>query len=122
MRKKDFQLLRCLFAKDIIYIVCNTVLCTYFIYKFIPKSQAQVIQEQQITAFIFNMASFIHHIPFCASFYIYVIISRAFRQSCQRLIWKMFGKDIGVIPEEEPNEGGLGQHAIEMATVETIDV
>ena len=104
MRKKDFQLLRCLFAKDIIYIVFNSVYFSYIIYKAIPKSQTQTTLEQNRDAFIFNVASLLCHFPSAMSFYTYLIISKAFRQSIKRLIWKLFGRDIPVIREEEPQE------------------
>ena len=120
MHKKDFQLLRCLYAKNVVYIFCEVLLCAYLIYKFIPKPQAQVIQEQQLTTFIFNLSSLIGHIPSCASFYIYVVISRAFRQSFQRQLWKILGKDLVNIREEEPHEAEIRRDANELAIVNTI--
>ena len=119
MHKKDFQLLRCLFAKDIIYIVCNTFLCIFFVYKFIPRSQAETVQEQRIATFYFHVSSLIRNVPSCASFYTYIVISKAFRQDFQRLIWKMIGKDITNI-REEANEQEVREVANEMVVVSTI--
>jgi hypothetical protein len=100
MRKKDFQLLRCLFAKDIVYIFCNILLCMYSIYKIIIDYQKRTIWEQAIDTFIFNVGSFIYQIPSCVNFFIYVIVSKAFRQGLKRLIWKIFRNDLTSIREE----------------------
>ena len=122
MHKKDFQLLRCLFAKDILYIVFNTFLCFYLIYKSIRKSQTQTIGQQQLDVFAFNLGYLIHQIPFCVSLYTYSLISRAFRQDFKRLVWKMIGKNNTVVtPEEgEQNEQEARRRARESIAISTI--
>ena len=120
MHKKDFQLLRCLFAKDIIYIFCNIFLCFYVIFNTITSSRVRTLWEQQLNALLFHVSSLIHHISSCASFFTYVLISRAFRQDFQRLVWKMVGKDIPAIRDDEPNEQVIGRVTQEMVIVHTI--
>ena len=120
MRKKDFQLLRCLFAKDIIYITCNSVLVVSTIYRSIPKSQIQTSWDRNRDLFILNVGALMYHIPSCVGFYIYVVISKAFRQSFKRLIWKLFGKDVAIIREEEHNEQEIKREAKESIAISTI--
>lgn len=120
MRKKDFQLLQCLFAKDIIYIFSNIFLSAYVIFTTITGSGVRTLWDQQFDRFLFQVGSIFHHIPACASFFIYVPISKAFRQGGQRLVWKIVGKDMPVIREEEPNEQGTGRVIPEMVIVHTI--
>ena len=120
MRKKDFQLLRCLFAKNIIYLTCDSVLFVYFIYKSIPKSQVQSSWDQNRDTFIFKVGSLIYHIPSCVGFYTYVIISKAFRQSFKRLIWKLFGKDVSIIREQEQHDQEIQCEAKECIMISII--
>ena len=122
MHKKDFQLIRCLFAKDVIYILCNIFLCIYVIYNGITTFGVQKIWEQEIDTFAFRISSLIHHIPSCVSFYTYVAISKAFRQSFQRLFWKMVGKDINNSRAEEVNEQEMRQTGNEQVIVVNTNV
>ena len=122
MRKKDFQLLRCLFAKDIIYIIFNAYQCIYFLYKLDPKSRPQTNSEREHDTFIFNLGESIQYIPSCVTFIIYTIISRAFRQTCKRVTWKMFGKDFNVTREEDLNEQEIERNGNELVVVSTIAI
>jgi hypothetical protein len=60
--------------------------------------------EQAIKDFIHNFGTFLHHIPYCASFFIFISVSKAFRQEIKRLMCKMVGKDQRPIREEENRE------------------
>ena len=122
MHKKDFQLLRCLFAKDIIYIICTVYISIYFLYKLDPKSRPQSNLEQEFDRFIFNLGCWILYVPSCVSFFIFITLSKAFRQSCQRLIWKMLGKDFNTSREEDPNDHGTKKDQNELVVVSTIIV
>ena len=104
MRKKDFQLLRCLFAKDIIYIVCNTVLCIYCIHRLIQQSQMPSRWQQEFNVSIYHLGILIHRVPFCLNLYTYVLVSKAFRHDLKRLIWKIIGKEAPTVREDEVNE------------------
>ena len=94
MHKKDFQILRCLFAKNIIYILCNAFLCLSFIYKSIPQFRLQTVWQQLLDGFLFDFGTLIHYIPFCFNLYIYISVSQAFRQTFKRSIWRILGKDL----------------------------
>ena len=120
MRKKDFQLLRCLLAKNIIYLTCDSVLFVYFIYSCIPKSQIQTSWDEDRDTFIFNVGSLIYQIPSCAGFYTYIVLSKAFRQSFKRLIWKIIGKDLPIIREEEQQDQEIKHEAKESIAISTI--
>ena len=120
MHKKDFQLLRCLFAKDIICIICNLFLCFYVIFNTLTTFRILKAWEQKLDTFLFRVSSLVHHIPACASFYTYVVISKAFRQNLQRMAWKMIGKNIVANVEEEPNELEVRQVANESIVVSSV--
>ena len=104
MRKKDFQLLRCLFIKDIIYILCNAALCIYSIYRLIRQFHIPSLWQQQFDVFIYDLGSLIHHIPFCLNLYTYVLVSKALREDFKQLIWKIIGKETPTVREDEVNE------------------
>ena len=113
MRKKDFQLLRCLFAKDVIYIIFTTYICTYFLYKLHPQSRPQTAWQSELDRFIFNLGCFLCYIPSSVNFFIFAIISKAFRQSCKLLFWKMIGQDLNITRDGE---------SIEVATIRNPNV
>ena len=120
MRKKDFQLLRCLFARDIVHIMCNTLITIYVVYKAAIKSRIQTTLEKTPDSFIFNFSNFILDLSPCFNFYIYIIILKAFRQEVKRLIWKIFGKDLIAERTEEQNEQEAKKENIELKAVSTI--
>ena len=123
MHKKDFQLLRCLYARDILYIICTALLSIYSIYRFIPKSGMETDWQKQFDLFIFNLATFIRHVPSCLGLYIYIVFSKAFRQSCKRSIWKMLGKDFSDTQEmgqEEQNLQTIRREMKESMAISTI--
>ncbi|UJR32507.1 hypothetical protein I4U23_019969 [Adineta vaga] len=101
MTKKDFQLLRCLFVHKIVYIIFSIFLNVYYVYDAATNTQARTSLEATIENFIVNFLSFLHHIPFCVSCLIFLIVSKAFRIEVKRMIYKIFGKDAIVIREEE---------------------
>jgi hypothetical protein len=104
MNKKDFQLLRCLYVYDIVYIIFITFPSAYGIYLAATEDQMNTELEQAIKDFIQNFGTFLHHIPYCASFFIFISVSKAFRQEIKRLMCKMVGKDQRPIREEENRE------------------
>ncbi len=59
--------------------------------------------EQAIGNFLNNLFSFLYNIPYCADFYIFVIVSKAFRQELKRSTYKICRKDL-IIPREEKNK------------------
>ncbi|CAF0793277.1 unnamed protein product [Adineta steineri] len=101
MTKKDFQLLRCLFAHDIIYIIFSISINIYYVYDAATKKQTRTSLRQAIESFSLNFLSFLHNIPYCASFFIFIVVSKAFRTELKRIIYKIFGKNIMAIREED---------------------
>lgn len=97
MNKKDFQLLRCLYVHDLVYIVFVTFPSIYAIYLAVSKDRVRSPFEQAIDSFITNVGTFLHHIPYCVSFFIHVGISKAFRHELKRLIYGIIGKDVPTI-------------------------
>jgi hypothetical protein len=101
MTKKDFQLLRCLFLHDIIYIIFTIGYSIYIVYEGATIHQRRPSLQQEIVDFINHFNEFLHHIPFCVSFYIYIIVSKAFRNAVKRIIYQICRKDVSSIHEEE---------------------
>jgi len=103
MKKKDFQLLRCLFVHDIVYIPLALLVGGNYAYEAATRDQTQTPLEQAINNFLNDFFTFLFNIQCCASFYIFVTISKAFRHELKRMGYKMFGKDLMPIREEEEN-------------------
>ncbi len=117
MTKKDFQLLRCLFAQDIVYIIFSISLSVSMAYQAVKMYQMQTPLEQTIDAFFYNISVLFHHIPYCASFYIFVVVSKAFRNELKRMVYKICGKDIISIREEENKQENAGRDNVELNVV-----
>ncbi len=101
MTKKDFQLLRCLFAHDIVYIIFSLGFMINLVYDTAVINKIQTPLGQAIKDFFENLTHFFYHIPFCASFFIFLGLSKAFRHELKRMIYKIVGKDLVVLREEE---------------------
>lgn len=97
MHKKDFQLLICLYIHDIVYIIFNVFIAVYYVYIAATKSQIRTVDHQKIDNFISGFGSFIHHIPYCASFFIFFIASKSFRQDIRRMVYKICWKEVEII-------------------------
>jgi len=77
--------------------------------------------EQAVSNFLNSFGAFLHYIPYCASFFIFVSGSRAFRQELKRFAYKIRGKDLIIVREEENNQQELARDNIEInAVVSTI--
>jgi hypothetical protein len=114
MTKKDFQLLRCLFAQDIVYIIFSIGLSISTVYQAATMHQMQTPLEQAINTFFYNLSIFLHHVPYCASFYIFVAVSKAFRNELKRMVYKICRKDIMLIREEENKQENVGRDNVEL--------
>jgi len=117
MTKKDFQLLRCLFVQDIICIIFITFPSLYDVYTAVTENNTRSPLEQAIVNFITNFSTFIHHIPYCASFFIFISVSKAFRQEIKRMAYKMCGKNLMTVQEEEHRQQNDARDAIELNVV-----
>jgi hypothetical protein len=107
MKKKDFQLLRCLFAHDIVFIICSLWLHAYYVYSAITINQIQTSIEQVINNFLNYLFIFIYNSSYCVSFFIFIGISRSFRQELKRMIYKIVGKNLMRLPEEENRQENI---------------
>jgi hypothetical protein len=99
MAKKDFQLLRCLFVQDIIFATFSISLTVSNAYSVAAVYQTQTALNLEIVNFFSNFSLFLHHIPFGASFFIFIGISKAFRSEMKRMIYKICGRNRMVILE-----------------------
>ncbi|CAF1161566.1 unnamed protein product [Adineta steineri] len=105
MKKKDFQLLRCLFVQGIVFTFFSMFIAADFTYQAAERDQTQTPRNEAISTFVYNLFTTLYNTPFCANFYIFVSFSKAFRQDVKQVIRKMLGKDIIAPREEEPNNG-----------------
>ncbi len=94
MHRKDFQLLRCLYAHDIVYIIFNIFIAVYYVYAAATKNQFRTLSHQALDNFFLTFGTFIHHIPYCSSFFIFIGISKAFRYEMKQLVYKISGRTI----------------------------
>jgi hypothetical protein len=101
MHKMDFQLLRCLYVYDIVYIIFNVFLAVYYAYAAATKNQTRTLAHQTIDNFVNGFGTFIHHLPYCASFFIFISVSKAFRREFKRMAYKIYGENLGSVQEEE---------------------
>ncbi|CAF0752206.1 unnamed protein product [Adineta ricciae] len=101
MNKKDFQLLRCLFVHDLVYISFSIFINVYYVYDAATKSQTRTSLRSTIESFVENFLLFLHHVPFCCSFVIFIIVSKAFRNEVKRMVYKILGKTIVIVREDE---------------------
>jgi hypothetical protein len=101
MTKKDFQLLRCLFIQDFLYIIFTIGFTIFTVYQAATIHQIRTPLEQALMDFFYKLFIILEYIPYCASFYIFVVVSKSFRNELKRMIYKIFGKDLVPIREEE---------------------
>ena len=120
MNKKDFQLLRCLFVQDVVYICLSMPYVTYYVYQAATRDQVRAAVDQALVSFINRFIIMIYGIYYASSFFIFVIVSRAFRHELKRLICKMVGKEVNPIREEENRPENIVGDNVEMNIVPTI--
>ncbi|CAF0974765.1 unnamed protein product [Rotaria sp. Silwood1] len=120
MHKKDFQLLCCLYIHDIVYIIFNVFVAIYYVYVATTKHHIRTPFHQTIDNFLSGFGTFIHHIPYCASFFIFISVSKAFRQEIKRLFYKMCCKDKMSIREAENRQQNIVRNNIELNVVDGI--
>ncbi|UJR17009.1 hypothetical protein I4U23_003907 [Adineta vaga] len=103
MNKKDFQLVRCLFAHDIVYIGGNIFINLYYIYIVIRFDREMSPLESVISSFFNNFFTMLQQLSFCTTFFIFISLSKAFRNELRRIIYKMVKKNLVPIQDEENN-------------------
>ena len=58
MTKKDFQLLRCLFVQDVVYILFSVPINVYLVYAVVIASQSRTPLQQALDNFFHNVSNF----------------------------------------------------------------
>jgi hypothetical protein len=120
MTKKDFQLLRCLFVQDILFIMFGMLIIIFYIYSAITKNQVRMPLEQSIFNFFYKFLTCLYNIPYCTNFFVFVIVSKSFRHELNREIYKIIGKDLAPMREEENRQEVMAKNNIEINVVSTI--
>ncbi|CAF1444339.1 unnamed protein product [Adineta steineri] len=100
MTKRDFQLLRCLFAEGIVFMIFAMLINGYYFYQAITREQIRTPLQVAVGNFINNLFTFLYNIPYCANFFVFMSLSKAFRHDFKRLIYKVCGKSITAMREE----------------------
>ncbi|CAF4368313.1 unnamed protein product [Adineta steineri] len=122
MTKKDFQLLRCLFVQDIIFIIFTTLISTFYVFDAITKYQNGTILEQAIRNFLYYFITFLYSTSYSVNIFVFIIVSKAFRHELKRTIYKIIGKDLIPIREEENRQENHERDNVEINVVSTIDL
>ncbi|CAF4142189.1 unnamed protein product [Adineta steineri] len=122
MTKKDFQLLRCLFVQDVIYIIFGTSICIFYVFDAITKYQNGTILEQAIRNFLYTFMTFLYSTSYSVNVFVFIIVSKAFRHELKRTIYKIIGKDLVPIREEENRRENHERDNVEINVVSTIEV
>ena len=117
MRKKDFQLLRCLYVHNIIYIICSILIVIGIGYSMTIDYETSTTMEIAVDNFLNNFGAFIHYFPYFTSFFIFMCVSKAFRLEVKRIIFKLCHKDLTAVREEENNQHELVNDNIELRDV-----
>ena len=107
MHKKDFQLLRCLYAHNISYIICSTLAVISAIYNSVIHYRIPTSFEQALNIFLVGIGTFSYSIPYCISFFIFLLGSKAFRQELKRFFYRLAGNDIQGTRGEEVAENNI---------------
>lgn len=119
MTKKDFRLLRCLFVQDVLYITFSTWLIALYIYQAITKDRIRTTLGQALLNFLQKLATFLFQIPYFSNFFVFMIISKAFRCEFKRLVYKIMGKDLVSI-QEKNRKDNTGKDNVAFNVISTI--
>ncbi|CAF0779709.1 unnamed protein product [Adineta steineri] len=117
MTKKDFQLLRCLFALVIVTIIFRIGINIFYAYSAITREQIRTQLHQDIDTFLNNFLSLFFNLSYSVSFIVFVVISKAFRCELKQMVYKMFGRD--QIPMREEENGTVNTIVVSNVIVPT---
>lgn len=101
MTKRDFQLLRCLFVQDVVYISVSISSSFYAIYRMSTREDERTELQLAVVNFVEHLFTFLYFTFYSSSFVIFLGVSKAFRQEFKQLIYKIVGKDIPALRGEE---------------------
>ncbi len=117
MNKKDLQLLRCLYVHNIVYIICSILIVVSIGYSVKLNLGTSTPMEQAVSNFLTNIGAFLHCIPYCVSFVIFISVSKAFRLEFKRFIYKICCKDLTAVREEQNHQQEPARDNIELNNV-----
>lgn len=100
MKKKDFELLRCLCVIDIIYTFFSMLSLIYNIFYELYGRVERTLLDQAIYYFLGRLFTLLNLIPYGSCFWIFLIVSKAFRREIRRI----FCKKLMHLGEYENNE------------------
>jgi len=102
MTKKDFQLLRCLFAQDIIYITFAAIVMIHSLFQVIKNDHIYSTMERIQSILLNQCVTSFFNIYYSAHFLIFFSISKGFRHEFKRMICKVVRKNIPLLQEDLP--------------------
>ena len=117
MNKKDFQLLRCLYVHNIVYIICSIMMMVGFIYGAKVALQNQSPTEQAMSNFLYSVGAVLHYIPYCSSCIICASLSKVFRQELKRMTYRICGNNIAPIRDEDNQQRDQIRDTIIVSTI-----
>ena len=117
MTKKDFQLLRCLFAQILLYTIFSIWINLYRVYSIMTKDRKYTLVEQTISDFLSNFGTFFSRFPYCVNFFIFTAVSKVFRQQVKRIFYKLIGKNLIIPREEEQWQNPVELHVVNVNTI-----
>ena len=120
MTKKDFQLLRCLFVQDLVYVSFSMLTVILSVYQTVTKDQTRTAWDRALLSLLSRLFAVFYNLYYASSFFIFVIVSRAFRHELKRDICKIIGKEVNPIREEENHPQNPAKDKIEMNVVQSI--
>ena len=120
MNKKDFQLLRCLFVQDLVYICFSMLAILFSVYQAVTRDQTRTAWDRALLNLVGRLVNVLYTMYFASSFFISVIVSRAFRLELKRLIYKIIGKNVNPIREEENQFDTIAKDNAELNVVAVI--
>ena len=85
IKKRDFQLLRCLFVYNVVYILTNISSTIHAVYTEITRKQSRTESQQVLQNFFGDLFTFIGFIFYASSFFIFFTISKSFRRNFKKL-------------------------------------
>ncbi|CAF0782193.1 unnamed protein product [Adineta steineri] len=124
MTKKDFQLLRCLFVQDIIFITFSMLVIIFYIFEAITKDKQWTLLQLTILNFVDRYVTFLFNISYSTNFFVFMIISKAFRHELKHIIYKCFNIHLQPTRDEEHHRhehidrNNVGLNVVIVSTIE----
>ena len=67
-----------------------------------------------------SVSNFLHHLPFCASFVIFLSVSKAFRNEWKRIIGRIVGHEVAPLREEDNKQQQIEKNNAELNVVDVL--